>query len=74
MRESSAFRFTPKRLVMFLLTPAVLLGGTFAVAERSVAVGFVALALGTVTIAFNLGLGALITRTGMILARMLRRP
>jgi hypothetical protein len=73
MLESRSFRFTPARLVLFLLTPAVLLGGTFAVAQRSLVVGLVALALGALTIAVNLGVGALMTELGMALEKLIRR-
>ena len=50
---------------MFLLAPAILLRGTFAVAQRSLRVGLVVLVLGAVTIASNLAFGALVARMGM---------
>jgi len=58
---------------MFLLAPAILLGGTFAVARRSLGVGLVVLVVGAVTIALNLAFGALVTRMGMGLEKLVRR-
>jgi hypothetical protein len=60
-------------MAVFLLTPAVLLGGTSAVAERSVVVGLVALVLAAVKTALYLGVGGLITITGMNLESFIRR-
>ncbi len=65
MPEPRSFRFTSGRLVMFLLAPAILLRGTFAVAQRSLRVGLVVLVLGAVTIASNLAFGALVAKMGM---------
>ncbi|HTE55115.1 MAG TPA: hypothetical protein VK698_29890 [Kofleriaceae bacterium] len=59
--------------MMFLLAPAILLGGTFAVAQRSFGVGLVVLVMGAVTIALNLGFGALVTRMAMGLDELIRR-
>jgi hypothetical protein len=73
MREPRSFRFTSGRLVMFLLVPAILLGGTFAISERSVGVGLGVLTLCAVTIALNLGFGALMTWIGRILDKLVQR-
>jgi hypothetical protein len=58
---------------MFLLTPAMILGGTAAVGERSFRAGLVVVLAGAVTLALYLGLGGLITMTGMSLERLIRR-
>jgi hypothetical protein len=69
MQRSWTFRFTPARLVVFLMIPGLLLGGTFLAASGNV-LGSVLVFLGSAVVIFaNLAMGAVATLIGQSLHR-----
>lgn len=63
MGRSRTFRFTPLRMLAFLMFPALLLGGAF-IADGSVLAGSIIVGVAAVAIAANLAVGALATMLG----------
>jgi hypothetical protein len=69
MQRSPTFRFTPARMLVFLLIPALLLGGAF-MASGSVLGGTVILIGSAVATFANLAMGAAATLIGQSLHQL----
>lgn len=63
----TTFRFTPRRLIFFLLSPALILGGTVIASTGSVTKGAGVVVACAVVIGLNLLFGAIATEAGRLL-------